>query len=614
MYDIFCIFAQFLKFAIMKRLVSIVLICLSVLPLWAEYRGLVVIPSPRGNVVSWRLLKSEKNAEFAVYRDNRLWRMVGSDHASCLVDSEGKPDTEYRVCRRMKGANVDSSRVVRAWQDGRLTIQTSRPEGKGEYAYYPGDCSVGDLDGDGEPDIVLKWDPRNAHDNSHRGLTGEVIIDAYRLNGEQLWRIRLGQNIRAGAHYTQFLVYDFDADGCAEVVVRTAPGCVDGTGKPVLLGEDKVTDDYRITDTLSRSYGYILTTPEYLTVFRGRDGANIATVPFEPQRGEVASWGDSYGNRCDRFLACAASLDGYTTSIVMCRGYYTKQHLAAYDFDGTNLTLRWIRRYDDPSQPGYGAGNHNLSVADVDGDGRDEIIYGSCAFDDDGSVLYDTGLGHGDAIHVGKLIPSRKGLQVFDVHEDPKVYATYGAEVHDARTGEIIWYMPSPVDNGRGLAADIDATYPGHEMWSWAARETFDCNGKKIADSRPKTNFRIYWDGDLQDELLNHNKIYKWKGAGKLNTIAHFESDSTCNGSKYTPCLMADIMGDWREEVLLFDKTDPSVLHLYATPYPTDYRIFSLMEDHQYRMSVVWQNVSYNQPPHLSFWLGAGADKIPWKK
>lgn len=597
-------------------LISILIFILAIPAMALEWsdRGAVAVLTDQGVVLSWRLAKTEKNAVFAVYRDNRLWRLVNPDHATCLVDSEGTLDSQYRVCLREKNRNIDSSAVITPWQNGCLSIATQRPKSGPDYSYYPGDCSVGDLDGDGLPEIVLKWDPTNAHDNSHKGLTGEVILDAYRLNGEQLWRIRMGQNIRAGAHYTQFLVYDFDGDGCAELAVRTAPGTIDGRGEPALLGEDRVTDNYCITDTLSRSYGYILNTPEYLTVFRGRDGANIATVPFQPERGELASWGDTYGNRCDRFLACAASLDGKTTSIVMCRGYYTKQHLAAYDFDGQQLQLRWLRHYDDPDMPGYGAGNHNLSVADIDNDGRDEILYGSCAFDEDGSLLYDTGLGHGDAMHVGKLIPHRKGLQVFDVHEDPKVYATHGAEVHDARTGEIIWYMPSKVDNGRGLAADIDAEHPGHEMWSWASRETFDCMGHKIADSRPKTNFRIYWDGDLQDELLDQNKIYKWKGQGHLNTIAHFEQDSTCNHSKYTPCLMADILGDWREEVLLYDKSNPSLLHLYVTPYPTTYRVFSLMEDHQYRMAIVWQNVSYNQPPHLSFWLGAGADKIPWKK
>lgn len=597
-------------------LISILIFILAIPAMALEWsdRGAVAVLTDQGVVLSWRLAKTEKNAVFAVYRDNRLWRLVNPDHATCLVDSEGTLDSQYRVCLREKNRNIDSSAVITPWQNGCLSIATQRPKAGPDYSYYPGDCSVGDLDGDGLPEIVLKWDPTNAHDNSHHGLTGEVLLDAYRLSGEQLWRISLGPNIRAGAHYTQFLVYDFDGDGYAEVALRTAPGTIDGRGKPVLLGEDRVTDNYCITDTLSRSYGYILNTPEYLTVFRGRDGANIATVPFQPERGELASWGDTYGNRCDRFLACAASLDGKTTSIVMCRGYYTKQHLAAYDFDGQQLQLRWLRHYDDPDMPGYGAGNHNLSVADIDNDGRDEILYGSCAFDEDGSLLYDTGLGHGDAIHVGKLIPHRKGLQVFDVHEDPKVYATHGAEVHDARTGEIIWYMPSKVDNGRGLAADIDAEHPGHEMWSWASRETFDCMGHKIADSRPKTNFRIYWDGDLQDELLDQNKIYKWKGQGHLNTIAHFEQDSTCNHSKYTPCLMADILGDWREEVLLYDKSNPSLLHLYVTPYPTTYRVFSLMEDHQYRMAIVWQNVSYNQPPHLSFWLGAGADKIPWEK
>ena len=286
---------------------------------------------------------------------------------------------------------------------GYLEVAISSP-GSG---YSANDASVGDVDGDGQYEIILKWDPSNSRDNSQAGVTGNVYIDAYRLGGQRLWRIDLGRNIRAGAHYTQFQVYDYDGDGRAEVAMKTADATVDGTGRVI----GNAGADHR------NSGGYILTGPEFLTMFNGLTGAAMSTVNYEPGRGNVASWGDSYGNRVDRFLAATAYLDGQRPSLIMARGYYTRATIAAWDFRNGTLTRRWLYDSGNSNVGAYGQGNHNLSVADVDADGRQEIVYGSATINDNGAFMYRTGFGHGDALHVGDFVTSRAGLEVFTIHE-----------------------------------------------------------------------------------------------------------------------------------------------------------------------------------------------------
>jgi rhamnogalacturonan endolyase len=295
----------------------------------------------------------------------------------------------------------------------------------------------------------------------------------------------------------------------------------------------------------------------------------------------------------------------------MCRGYYAKTTLTAYDFIKGKLIKRWEHISDIKGKGAYGQGNHNLSVTDVDGDGCDEIVYGSCVINNDGTVLYRTGLGHGDAMHIANLDPDRPGYQVWEVHEEKEAWQTYGYEMHDARTGEILWGGPTKGDNGRGLAADIDPNHRGFEMWSSGAPGVYNCKGKKIADRKPSISFRIYWDGDLQDEILNKNVITKWNG-WKPVTLRTFSGARHTSGSKAVPNLSADILGDWREEVILCDAEDPSKLHIYTTTIPTEHRLYTLMHDPMYRLGIAWQNVGYNQPPHLGFYIGDGLKNIPW--
>ena len=594
-------------------------------------RGLVAVKVSHGVFLSWRMLGTDtKNISFNIYRNKDiLINNTPINESTNFVDSIGTLADRYTVKSVLNGKEDTGETAVSVtpWEQQYKTIQLNRPKSGVTpdgliYSYTANDCSVGDLDGDGEYEIVLKWDPTNAKDNSRGGYTGDVYLDAYKLNGTQLWRIDLGKNIRAGAHYTQFMVYDFDGDGVAELICKTAPGTIDGKGKMVIMKNDSPNADYRTQSDNSTGKGrkgIIISGSEYLTLFSGVTGEELNTIAYNPPRDPNTKqptteklkdeWGDDYGNREDRFLACVAYLDGVHPSAVMCRGYYTRAVLAAYDVKNKKLVERWI--YDSGAVPGVGAfgqGNHNLSVGDVDGDGKDEIIYGSCAIDDTGKLLYRTGLGHGDAMHLSDLDPDRPGLEVWEVHENKDV--AYGYELHDAKTGEILWGKSTGGDNGRGLAADIDPKYRGFEMWSSSGKGTYTCKGVKISDNKPSVNFRIYWDGDMQDELLNGTSIDKWTGDGTLR-IMNFSDASSINGTKATPSLSADLLGDWREEVILRCKTDSSKLLIYTTIIPTTHRLFTLMHDSTYRLGVAWQNVAYNQPPYPGFYIGDGVENIP---
>ncbi|MEM5878574.1 MAG: Ig-like domain-containing protein, partial [Candidatus Aenigmatarchaeota archaeon] len=569
-------------------------------------RGVVAVWLGNNRVwISWRILGTDpKDIGFNVYRNNTKINSNVIRDVSYFIDTQGSQTASYKVVTVISGIEVETSKSVTPWSTFYKVIPVNRPPGGTtpdgvSYDYSPNDASVGDLDGDGEYEIVLKWDPSNSKDNSQSGYTGNVYIDAYKLDGTFMWRIDLGINIRAGAHYTQFLVYDFDGDGKAEMMCKTAPGTKDGTGRYLRTGpaaNDDDSADYR------NSSGYILSGPEYLTVFRGTDGAEIITVDYYPPRGNVSSWGDSYGNRVDRFLACVAYLDGTKPSAVFQRGYYTRMVLAAWDFNGSSLTRRWVFDSNNSGYSSYaGQGNHNLSVGDVDNDGKDEIVEGACAINDDGTGMYTTGLGHGDAMHLGDLDPDRPGLEVWEVHESAS--AQYGAELHDARTGQIIWGTYTGSDNGRGLAADIDSRYRGYEMWSAAVSGVYSCKGQQISTAKPSINFRIYWDGDLLDEILDGTVIDKWNGNGTSRLLTAYNYNAAANnGTKNTPCLVADILGDWREEVI-WRRSDNTALLLFTTTIETDFGMYTLMHDPQYRLSIAWQNVAYNQPPHLGFYL-----------
>lgn len=602
--------------------------------------------------LGWRLLGTDDNAiAFNVYRsatggEPTLLNPAPIADVTNFIDANSPVTTAvtYAVRPVLDGKEIAENGATTALAAGAqaqpyLSVPLQTPEG-----YSPNDASAADLDGDGRYEIVLHQTGR-AKDNSHSGVTDPPILQAYKLDGTLLWTINLGRNIREGAHYTQFLVYDFDGNGRAEMICKTADGTTDGKG--VVIGD--------ATANWVNEGGHVIAGPEFLTVFDGLSGAAIDTVKYTPARTNhhpenpdpaeyKALWRDGYGNRSERYLATVAYLDGNHPSAVMCRGYYERTTLSAWDLQNGKLVQRWL--FDtgtDASNPFFGQGNHNLTTADVDDDGKDEIVYGGCVIDDDGKGLTSTGYGHGDSIHVGDLVPSNPGLEMFRIQER---FDDAGAHMVALKTGKTLWKKPSVKaatsggdkneGPGRGVCFDIDPRYPGSESWTLGAaiEGVWDANGNEIgtikpfiqidsgqafgeanAEQRPRTvptcNWRIYWDGDLLDELLDRNQIVKWNPLQQTTTpLLIADGCKSNNGTKSTPTLTADILGDWREEAI-WPTTDGKELRIYTSTIPTKYRFYTLMHDPQYRLSIAWQNVAYNQPPHVGWDMASGHQPKP---
>ena len=621
-------------------------------------RGTVAVKTNDGVYLSWRLLGTESltNQAFDIYRDSEKIYTTGEHDATCYTDSKGTADNKYTVVP--KGEAIDKTEAVDVWTTnttykGRSVaykdIAFKVPDGgktpkDEEYTYTANDMSVGDLDGDGEYEYIVKWDPSNSKDNSVKGYTGNVYLDAYELDGTLLWRIDLGVNIRAGAHYTQYMVYDFDGDGKSEVILKTAPGSKDGegnyvskAGKNITKGDDK--KDYRNSSGLlmGKDGG-----PEYLTVFNGETGAAMQTVDFDPPRSILTSseWGDSYANRSERYLAAVAYLDGVHPSVVMTRGYYTYVYAAAYTWDGTDLKEQWLStntpteenggtgctvKYADGTSKNntnktlYAQGAHSVSVADVDNDGYDEIIFGSAVLDHDGTVLTYDGRGHGDAEHDSDFDNDGK-QEIFMAHEAGKhndKIIPYAVDIK--RYNGDIMLQAAQGDIGRGIMDNVDDEYALSSgnlslFWSVAADGIYNQAGEKVGNI-PNTNgsnmenFAVYWDGDLGRELLDGNKLVKYSIKSGTERIYYDSKNSTLPGSinnstKSNACLTADLFGDWREEIVL---RYGDGVRIYFSTIPTDYRLTTLMHDSQYRCAIAWQNVGYNQPPHTSYYIGSVA-------
>ena len=599
-------------------------------------RGVVAVRQPDGKVfVSWRILRDDlKGESFDVYRNGiKLNKTPLTDGGSFFIDEN--PLAEDATYEIKGGAACGQFTLCQDAPIGYFPIKLNKPEGgkvptiqlqqrpnnngwrwhdTGEYAYTANDATVADVDGDGQYEIILKWDPTNAHDNSHDGYTGPTLLDCYRLNGEQLWRINLGINIRSGAHYTPFIVYDFDGDGRAELMVKTADGTRDSEGR--MIGNSVA--DYR------NNAGRILEGPEYISVFDGLTGRLLDTKPYIPERGELKAWGDTKGNRSERYLAGVGYLGGKLPSALFCRGYYTRTVIVAWDWDGKSLKERWTFDTNNRKWQSYaGQGNHNLRIADGDGDGYDEITYGSMAVDHDGRGLYNTGMGHGDAIHL-IADPKDDRLYIWDCHENKRD----GSDLRNAATGKVIFQIKSTADVGRCMAADIDPTNPGVEMWSADSHGIRNMKGEVINATKDSDdpqhnnylvmggrwlsmNFGIWWDGDLLRELLDRETVskYDWENRQIVN-LQKFDGQFN-NGTKSNPCLAADILGDWREEVLIRNR-ESTELRLYVSTIPTSYRINCLMQDIPYRLSVAYQNVGYNQPSEPGYYIGP--DKTDYMK
>ena len=618
-------------------------------------RAPVALPasSGKGIFLSWRFLGTDDlQTKFDIVRDGSTIKRDLT--VSNYTDTYGAKTNSYEIVAKVNDVEVDRTKPVTPWSNIYLRQTLDRPAGGtldgAQYTYSPNDCSVGDVDGDGQYELIVKWDPSNSKDNSQSGNTGNVYIDAYKLDmtsetPTKLWRIDLGPNTRAGAHYTQFLVYDFDGDGKAELICKTAAGSKDGNGNYVSeAATDETIKTVNNTKDWRNTSGKVTGGQEWLTVFEGLTGKAIHTVYYNPNRnggiggedGWTKNWDDrsgktdkEYGNRGERYLAAVAYIDGpdANPSAIMVRGDYTYSYVWAVGFDGKELQTKWLHSsfsktqysvtsangttvtYNAPipkgkitgSRTAYGNGNHNLSVGDYDGDGNDEITLGASAINHDGTLLYSTGYGHGDALHVGDIDPDRPGMEVFTVHEE----SPYGWDLHDAATGDVICKADGSADNGRGIASDIISSNRGYEFSSSNDRSQRNAANEVVSTKSTTLNFRCYWNGDLQDELLDGNTMDTWSGSSmtRLLTLYDYGNSSTCNSTKKTPNLQADLLGDWREEILLWDSSDGCTINIFTTNISTIYRVPTLMHDHTYRMGIAWQNTAYNQPPHVGYFL-----------
>jgi rhamnogalacturonan endolyase len=586
----------------------------------SEGRGLVACRCDEGVFVQWRWLPSDTaDTAFRVYRklpsgEIQLCSPAPIVDSTCWLDrTDNVGDATHYVVRALvDGIEQPTVATASIADESFVDIPIQTIEG-----YRPGDASIADLDGDGQYEFVLHQVSR-PRDNSHSGITGTPVLDAYKLDGTLLWRIDLGHNIREGEHYTQFMVYDLDGDGKAEVACKTADGTVDGRGQTI----GDADADWRQLDPASPAHGRVLAGPEFLTVFSGETGAALATVDYVPSRDPIDGWGgiggnggnDNYGNRCDRFLAGVAYLDGKRPSLIMCRGVYGRTAIVAWDWRDGQLAQRWVfdtrasyPPYDDAS-PYAGMGGHSLVVADVDADGRDEIVYQAMVVDDDGRGLYSTGLRHGDAVYVSDIDPQRPGLEVFTIQENEgrtRQLQTPGAALRDAASGEILWSHSPGIDVGGGMVADIDPRHPGCEVWGGPGGLR-TAAGRVIGPAPRTTNFAIWWDGDLLRELVARDRITKWNWQqAREETLCEFDGFTAPRG----PNLVADIMGDWREELVIV-APHGGALRIYSTTIPTAHRMVSLMHDRQYRLAVAAQNVAYNKPPLPSFFLGASTATV----
>jgi rhamnogalacturonan endolyase len=571
-------------------------------------RGLVAVRAGQGYYLSWRLLANEPYAAgFNVYRDATKLNSAPITTSTTYTDANAAQNSKYTVRAVVDGVEKEASEEAMIINNtvtnaGYIQVNLQRPPaGSQGGTYSPGDGSAGDLNGDGIYEIVLKWDPNNQKDNSQSGVTDNVFIDAYTLTGTRLWRIDLGQNIRAGAHYTQFLVYDLDGDGKAEVIMKTAPGTKDGTGAYISKGpaaNANHTAAYRNTE------GYVLSGPEYITLFEGATGKELTTINYWPERGTVSSWGDNYGNRLDRYNAVIAYLDGEKPSAVFQRGYYTRMTFLALDWRNGQLTERWRFDSNASGNSAYaGQGNHQLSVADVDNSGRHSIITGASVIGPDGKGKHTTGWGHGDALHVAHMIKGHPTPQIFMPHEDK----VHGMSLRQASDGAKIFNVPKDADVGRGVAANID---PAKGWTCWAAGiELYDVTGKSIGGTPYSTNHVIWWSGNFSRELLDGNHVDKWTVSGGRQNLLSGGDYGQINGTKSNPVLQADLFGDFREEVIFSNGSN--ALRIYTSTMAATKRLVTLMHDPVYRVAVAWQNSSYNQPPHPGYYIASDMDIPP---
>jgi len=583
-------------------------------------RSVVAIPTSAGVMITWRITGPEyaANASYNLYRGTELLKSGLS--VSNFVDTQSNGEG-YTVAAVINGVEQNRSEAVTSLAKQFLTIPV-RPINGSYDAYEINDASVGDLDGDGKYEIVVKRLSISATPTD----TTYHYLEAYKLDGTFMWAINLGPNMINKVE-VNFLVYDLDGDGKAEVATRTSDGFTDGAGNYVgdRDGDGKV--NYRSTAALNSSY-YRIDGPDYISIFDGKTGKEIAWnwyIDREPmsQWGTAGMSDSQLSHRAEKCMWSVAYLDGVNPSFIITRGIYHRIKLEAWHFRNGSLAKEWA--FDsDPNgvASAYtGSGDHNFIVGDVDGDGRDEIMYGSMGVDEYGKGMYSTGFGHGDAQHLADINPNIPGLEHFSCLEGANGTTVPGLSLRNATTGAIQWSLATSGDIGRCMAADIDSNYYGMEIWGSDGSGIHSATGALISSTYPVSttgaityNAGIWWDGDVQRELLDRKVISKWnsttQGTDRVATLYNLAAVTDNNDTKSNPCLMADILGDWREEVI-YRLSDNTGMVVFVTPYSTQQRMYTLMHDKNYRTAISWQQNSYNQPPNLSFYFGGGMSTPP---
>ncbi len=567
--------------------------------------GLVAVKTAQGVFLSWRVLGTEnENIAYNLYRDGSLVNSQPITGASNILDKSGSENSNYSIKVLVNGVEQQTEESASVWSKNYIDIPVRKING-GYNNYILNDASVGDLDGDGEYEIVVK-----------RLATGGVesndyhFLEAYEMDGTFLWAVNMGPNIYNDVEFN-FLVWDLDCDGKAEVILRTSDGFIDGIGNNNGDANNDGIINYRHSIS---SAGYRTEGPDYLSVLEGMTGKELDRANYIP-RGNLADWGNAKdgGHRATKCMFTVAYQDGKNPSVVISRGIYERIVLESWKFENGSLSKKW--NFDSNSNADFAKqGYHNLTQGDVDSDGKDEVNYGSMVMDDNGQGLYSTKLGHGDAQHLTDINPYRDGLEFFGCLEN-----STGGNYRDAKSGEILHYTNIGRDMGRAGCADITPDYPGMEMWGPTGFPFLSSTGDAITNLTPPSsmNFFIWWDGDVTREMLDH-AWYSDHGVGTItkynngaNTQLLYASGTLSNNwTKGTPSLSADILGDWREEVI-WRTSDNSALRLYTTTDLTTYKIYTLMHDPQYRAAIGWQPNSYNQPPHTSFFIGTEMDSVP---
>ena len=573
-------------------------------------RGLIAIKTDAGVFCSWRILGEEYyDVTYNIYRDGTKLNAEPLS-VSNFVDAAGSTGSKYTVSAVVKGKEGAQCDAAGVWEQNYHEITPDH--GSLTSTYVPNDACMADVDGDGELEILMKFDNASWAGESYQkaGHNGEYfIIEVFKLNGKRLWWIDLGPNMADFQNNEQNIVaYDWDQDGKAEALMRAS----DGTVIHMSDGTEHVIGDRSKNYLAATSSGqwFVHQGNEYLVYMNGETGKPYQVMDYPLKRledGETdleKAWGDGYGHRSTKHFFGAPYLDGRHPSIFLARGIYTRHKMIALDVnpDTHELTERWRWNNNTPGSAWYGQGYHNYSIADVDWDGRDEICFGSMVIDDNGHGLSTTGLGHGDAQHHGDFNPYIHGHEIYACNEDAP-----DNNYRDATTSKIYYRQTSSNDDGRAMMGNFSNEYPGCLGRSGHDTAISSVTNNHIPnDISFDVNFRIYWDGDLLEETFNGTgtrnstgRIYKPSTGSTITTLT---GSLTNNDTKATPCYQGDILGDWREEVIM--RTADNKIRIYSTTMPTEWRNYTLWHDMQYRQAMVWQMCGYNQPPHVSYFLG----------